>query len=86
MRSSKVIFTLFRKKVFKKLFQVISKKKIKKSPKNKLFYKKRSTKFYGFQKYCCLEAENKTIFEDLKLSRPRTSKCVLEDSTSANGM
>ena len=47
------------------------------------------TKFQRFKKWCCPRAEDRAIFVDLRLrglgleaSRPRTSKRVLEDSTS----
>ena len=54
--------------VFKKNFSgVLKKPKSKNLQKSKFFYKKRSTKFKGFQKYCCSRAENRAIFEDLKL-------------------
>ena len=52
-------FSIFFSGVLKKRNQKISKKKF--------FYKKRSTKFQGFQKYCRSQAEDRAIFEDLKL-------------------
>ena len=53
-----------------------------------------SNKISTIQKKCCSRAEDKAIFKDLRLSRPRpkTSKCVLEtkdvlkDSTSAKNI
>ena len=51
-----------KKKVFTKIFQAISTKK--RFPK-KFF--KRSTKFEQFKKYCCPRAEDRAIFEDLRL-------------------
>ena len=51
----------------------------KKTFSNKFF--KRSSRFLQFKKYCCPRATDRPIFEDSR-PRPRTSKCVLEDSTS----
>ena len=65
---------LSKKKVFKTFFQAISKKKV-----FKKFFQA-INKIFTIKKYCCHRAEDRAIFEDL---RPRTSKCVREDSTSA---
>ena len=85
-----------RKKVFTKIFQAISKKKKKKRSSQKFF--KRSSlknvfqkifqalhKILTFQKIVLSSSRGQADFRGLEASRPRprTSKSVLEDSTSA---
>ena len=88
-----------KKKVFTKIFQAISKKKKKKKKKvfTKIFQaistKKRFPKIFQplhkiltFQKIVLSSSRGQANFRGLEASRPRprTSKCVLEDSTSDN--
>ena len=83
-----------KKKIFTKIFQAISKKKkekglhinfssdLHKKTFSKKFFK-RSTKFLTIQKIVLSSSRGQANFRELEASRPRTSKCVLEDSTSA---
>ena len=84
-----------KKKVFTKVFQAISKKKKKKKGLHKNFssdlYKKRFPKNFQalrkiltIQKIVLSSSRGQANFRGLEASRPRprTSKCVLEDSTS----
>ena len=49
---------------------------------SKKFFK-RSTKFLTIQKIVLSSSRGQANFREIEASRPRTSKCVLEDSTSA---
>ena len=66
-----------KKKVFTKIFQAISTKK--RFPKNFPTLHKILT----IQKIVLSSSRGQANFRGLEASRPRTSKCVLEDSTSA---
>ena len=79
-----------KKKSSKKSFQAISKKKglqnffqafSSKKRLLKVFFR-RPTKFQPFKKSVLSLSRGQGIFQGLEASRPRTSKCVLEDSTS----
>ena len=79
-----------KKKVFTKIFQAISKKKkfsqkfFKRSPLKNVFQKifQALHKILTFQKIVLSSSRGQANFRGLEASRPRTSKCVLEDSTS----
>ena len=80
-----------KKKVFSKIFQAISKKKssqkfFKRSPQNNAFQKifQALHKILTIQKLVLSSSRGQANFRGLEASRPRprTSKCVLEDSTS----
>ena len=84
-----------KKKVFTKIFQAISKKKkrssqkfFKRSPRNNAFQKifQPLHKILTFQKIVLSSSRGQADFRGLEASRPRprTSKPVLEDSTSGN--
>ena len=79
---------LQKKKVFTKIFQAISKKKKKKkrSPQKNVFQKHFQAlhKILTIQKIVLSSSRGQANFRGLQASRPRprTSKCVLEDSTS----
>ena len=62
-----------KKKVFTKIFQAISKKK---------FFFQALHKILTIQKIVLSSSRGQANFRGLEASRPRTSKCVLEDSTS----
>ena len=83
-----------KKKVFTKIFQAISKKKkrssqkfFKRSPQKNVFQKifQALHKILTIQKIVLSSSRGQANFRGLEASRPRprTSKCVLEDSTSA---
>ena len=73
--------------VFKKFFFRCSQKnKIKKSPKKQVFLQKKIYKILRIPKLLLFSSREQGNFRGLKASRPRTSKCVLEDSTSVNRM
>ena len=84
-----------KKKVFTKIFQAISKKKkekkkrssqkfFKRSPQTNVFQKifQALHKILTIQKIVLSSSRRQANFRGLEASRPRTSKCVLEDSTS----
>ena len=81
-----------KKKVFTKIFQAISKKKkkrssqkfFKRSPQKHVFQKifQPLHKILTIQKLVLSSSRGQANFRGLEASRPRTSKCVLEDSTS----
>ena len=83
-----------KKKVFTKIFQAISKKKkcsqkfFRRSPQNNVFQKifQAIHKIFTIQKILLSSSRGQANFRGLEASRPRprprTSKCVLEDSTS----
>ena len=64
------------KKVFTKIFQAISKKKVF----TKIF--QAPYKILTIQKILLSSSRGQANFRGLEALRPRTSKCVLEDSTS----
>ena len=68
--------TLQKKKVFTKIFQAISTKK----RFQKIF--QALHKILTIQKIVLSSSRGQANFRGLEASRPRTSKCVLEDSTS----
>ena len=81
-----------KKKVCTEIFQAISKKKkkrssqkfFKRSPRKNAFQKifQPLHKILTFQKVVLSSSRGQANFRGLEASRPRTSKCVLEDSTS----
>ena len=79
-----MFFSRFKKKILKNFLGDL-KTKSQNLQKKKFFYKKRSTKIQGFQKYCCPRAKDGN-FQELEALRPRTSKYVPKDSNSVNGM
>ena len=82
-----------KKKVFTKIFQAISKKKkrssqkfFKRSQQKKVFQKifQALHKILTIQKIVLSSSRGQANFRGLEASRPRTSKSVLEDSTSGD--
>ena len=68
--------------VFKKFFFRCSQKnKIKKSPKKQVFLQKTIYKILRIPKILLFSSREQGNFRGLEASRPRTSKCVPEDST-----
>ena len=67
-------------------FEVFSKNKIKKSPKKQIFLQKTIYKILRIPKILLFSGRGQGNFREFEALRPRTSKCVLEDSTSVNGM
>ena len=65
---------------------VLKKSKSKNLQKNKFFHKKTIYKVLRIAKILLFSSREQGNFRGLEASRPRTSKCVLEDSTSVNGM
>ena len=57
-----------------------------KSPKKQVFLQKTIHKILRIPKILLFSSREQSNFRGLEASRPRTSKCVLEDSTSVNGM
>ena len=80
--SKKIIIT------FSKFFvQVFSnKKKSKNLLKKQVFLQKTIYKILRVPKILLFSSRGQGNFRGLEASRPRTSKCVLENSTSVNGM
>ena len=91
---------LSKKKVFTKIFQAISKKKKKKKRSSQKFFKRSPRanvfqkifqalhKILTIQKIMLSSSRGQGNFRGLEASRPRprTSKCVLEDSTSGKNI
>ena len=78
---------IYNNNVFKIFFLRCSQKnKIKKSPKKQVFLQKTMHKVLRIPKILLFSSREQGNFRGLEASRPRTSKCVLEDSTSVNGM
>ena len=67
-------------KVFTKIFQAISRKK--RLP--KIF--SGAPQNFNIQKMVLSSSRRQANFRELEALRPRTSKCILEDSTSGNGV
>ena len=82
--SKKIIIIILSSKKF--FFQVFSINKIKKSTKKQVFLQKTIYKILRIPKILLFSIRGQGNFRGLEASRPRTSKCVLEDSTSVNGM
>ena len=73
--------------VFKNFFSgVLKKNKIKKSPEKQFFLQKPVYKILRIPKILVFSSREQGNFRGFEASRPRTSKCVLEDSTFVNGM
>ena len=62
------------------------KNKIKTSPKKQVFLQKNDLQNFKDSKNTAVLEPRTGNFRGLEALRPRTSKCVLEDSTSVNGM
>ena len=76
-----------KKIVFKNFFQVFSKKKKNQTiSKKQVFLQKTIYKILKIPKIVLFSSREQGNFRGLEASRPRTSKCVLKDSTSVNGM
>ena len=84
----KNLFHAFNKKIFKSFFQVISKKQNQKISKKQIILQKKNDlqKILRIPKILMSSSWGQGNFRGLEASRPRTSKCVLEDSISVNGM
>ena len=86
-RTQAQVFSKKNNNVFKKFFFRCSQKnKIKKSPKKQVFLQKTINKILRIPKILLFSSRRQGNFRRLEASRPRASKCVLEDSTSVNGM
>ena len=82
----KHFFTRLKKRSSKFFFRCSQKNKIKKSPKKQVFLQKTIYKILRIPKILLFSSRGQDNFRGLEASRPRTSKCVLEDSTSVNEM
>ena len=80
---SKKIITIRSSKIF---FRGFSNKQNQKISKKTSFLQKTIYKILRIPKMPLFSSREQGNFRGLKVSRPRTSKCVLEDSTSVNGM
>ena len=67
-------------------FQVFSKKQNQKISKKQVFLQKTIHKILRIPKILMFSSRGQGNFRGLEASRPRTSKCVLEDSASVNEM
>ena len=86
-RTQAQVFSKKTKKMsLKNFFRCSQKNKIKKSPKTQVFLQKTIYKILRIPKISLFSSLGQGNFRGLEASRPRTSKCVLEDSTSVNGM
>ena len=75
-----------KKMSLKIFFQVFSKKQNQKISKKQVFLQTTIYKILRILKIPLFSSRGQGNFRGLEASRPRTSKCVLEDSTSVNGM